>query len=168
MRSTGAPSTSSPRRSAPPRIERAWRAKANAPHYAATHAAALWQKRIVAISPARRFQKTKIQFPTLNPNRGPSVFKSVARPYFVRSSSVLSPCEVRCTSVLVRSVSVDSPCAVRSPSVRSPCSVRVCAERLSVASPYMSVFCPLGSPFSVRVLSVGRARGIGRGGLAVN
>ena len=31
------------------------------------------QIRRVAISPARRFQKTKIQLPTLNPNRGPSV-----------------------------------------------------------------------------------------------
>ena len=38
------------------------------------------QIRRVAISPARRFQKTEIQLPTLTPNRGPSV---------------LSPCSVR-------------------------------------------------------------------------
>ena len=90
--------------------------------------------------------------------------RTVIRPDFVRSSSVLSPCEVRCTSVLVRSVSVDSPCAVRSPSVRSPCSDRVCAERLSVASPYMSVFCPLGvRSQSVFWLLEGRG-GLGRAG----
>ena len=35
-----------------------------------------------------------------------------------------------------------------------PCLVRVCAEWLSVASPYLSVVCPLGSPFSVRDPSV--------------
>ena len=42
------------------------------------------QNRRVAISPARRFQKTKIQLPTLNPNRGPSVLS----PWPVRILSV--------------------------------------------------------------------------------
>ena len=44
--------------------------------------------------------------------------------------------------------------APRPQPVFSPFRVRVCAERLSVASPYLSVVCPLGSPFSVRDPSV--------------
>ena len=52
----------------------------------------------------------------------------------------------------------------RVPSVRSPFAARVYVVRLSVASSYMSVSCPVGGPFSVRVLSVGRLWGIGWGG----
>ena len=67
----------------------------------------------MAISPARRFQKTKIQLPTLNPNRGPSVFKPVFRPYLVRRAPVCRPSQARF-------MSVESPCEVRRPSVRCP------------------------------------------------
>ena len=49
------------------------------------------------ISPARRFQKTKIQLPTLNPNRAVR-FKSVARPYLVRCKSVCRQFRVRFSS----------------------------------------------------------------------
>ena len=45
-----------------------------------------WYNRSAAISPVRRFQKTKIQLPTLNPNRVPSV----CRPYSVRYKPVYS------------------------------------------------------------------------------
>ena len=61
-------------------------------NYTTKRRAVLWYNRNVAISPARRFQKTKIQLPTLKPNRGPSVSSpcpvrilSVARPSRVRS-----------------------------------------------------------------------------------
>ena len=55
----------------------------------------------------------------------------------------------KCTAEVGSRVSRDRP-----QSVPSPFQVRVCAERLSVASPYMSVFCPLGRLFSVCGVSV--------------
>ena len=60
--------------------------------------------------------------------------------------------------LIVRGRAVATRSHVRFQAVQSPC---MCAERLSVASPYMSVSCPLEIPFSVRVLSLERARGIG-------
>ena len=57
----------------------------------------------------------------------------------------------KCTAEVGSRVSRDRP-----QSVPSPFQVRVCAERLSVASPYLPVSRPLLSPFSARVPSVGR------------